>query len=117
MSATGTGTGKVVMNRAMSLDGFIAGPGDAMDWIFDFMDPDAAWLTEIAHATGAMLVGRRTVEAGSRREADQERGQNRATKAIPSTGLYSSSRTSRQNRRTRMSRTSPVTSGKRSPRR
>jgi hypothetical protein len=25
----------------MSLDGFIAGPGDAMDWIFDFVAPDA----------------------------------------------------------------------------
>ena len=51
-------SGKVVVNRSMSLDGFIAGPGDAMDWIFDFMAPDAAWLTEIASATGAMLVGR-----------------------------------------------------------
>jgi len=29
-------SGKVVVNRSMSLDGFIAGPGDAMDWIFDF---------------------------------------------------------------------------------
>ena len=28
-------TGKVVVNRAMSLDGFIAGPGHAMDWIFE----------------------------------------------------------------------------------
>ena len=26
-----TSTGKVVVNRAMSLDGFIAGPGDTMD--------------------------------------------------------------------------------------
>jgi hypothetical protein len=37
-------SGKVVVNRSMSLDGFIAGPGDAMDWIFDFVEPDAAWL-------------------------------------------------------------------------
>src|SRR5215210_9322196 len=28
-----TDTGKVVVNRAMSLDGFIAGPGHTMDWI------------------------------------------------------------------------------------
>ena len=27
-----TDTGKVVVNRAMSLDGFIAGPGHSMDW-------------------------------------------------------------------------------------
>ena len=32
-----TDTGKVVVNRAMSLDGFIAGPGHTMDWIFDFL--------------------------------------------------------------------------------
>ena len=51
--------GKVVVNRSMSLDGFIAGPGDAMDWIFDFVPPDAAWLKETAAATGAMLIGRR----------------------------------------------------------
>ncbi len=67
-------SGKVVVNRSMSLDGFIAGPGDAMDWIFDFMEPDAAWLTEIASATGAMLVGRRTVEVGSRMAANKEGG-------------------------------------------
>jgi NADPH-dependent FMN reductase len=30
-------SGKVVVNRSMSLDGFIAGPGDAMDWVFDFV--------------------------------------------------------------------------------
>ena len=63
-------SGKVVVNRSMSLDGFIAGPGDAMDWIFDFVAPDAAWLMESAAATGAMLIGRRTDEVGSRMEAD-----------------------------------------------
>ena len=65
-------SGKVRVNRSMSLDGFIAGPGDAMDWIFDFVAPDAAWLTEIAAATGAMLIGRRTHEVGNRMEADKE---------------------------------------------
>ena len=64
MSDTSTGNGKVVVNRAMSLDGFIAGPGDAMDWIFDFMAPDA--FPEIMAATGAMLIGRRTYEVGKR---------------------------------------------------
>jgi hypothetical protein len=54
----------------MSLDGFIAGPGDAMDWIFDFVAPDASWLTEIAAATGAMLIGRRTHEVGNRMDAN-----------------------------------------------
>jgi dihydrofolate reductase len=66
-------TGKVVVNRAMSLDGFIAGHGDAMDWIFDFMVPVPSWQAEIAAATGAMLVGRRTDEVGDRMDANNER--------------------------------------------
>jgi len=55
-------SGKVVIIRSMSLDGFIAGPGDAMDWVFDFIAPDD--FSEIAAATGAMLIGRRTYEVG-----------------------------------------------------
>src|SRR5688500_5130747 len=62
-----TDTGKVVVNRAMSLDGFIAGPGDTMDWIFDYFAADP----EVAAATGAMLVGRRTYDVGARMEADK----------------------------------------------
>jgi dihydrofolate reductase len=72
MSDMSTGTGKVVVNRSMSLDGFIAGPGDAMDWIFDFVAPDASVVKEIAAATGAMLVGRRTHEVGKRMNANVE---------------------------------------------
>ncbi len=64
MSDTSTGNGKVVVNRSMSLDGFIAGPGHAMDWIFDFVAPDE--FPEIAAATGAMLIGRRTYEVAKR---------------------------------------------------
>ena len=62
-------SGKVVVNRSMSLDGFIAGPGDAMDWVFDFIAPDE--FPEIAAATGAMLIGRRTYEVANRMEADK----------------------------------------------
>src|SRR5262249_55959471 len=62
--------GKVVVNRAMSLDGFIAGPDHAMDWIFDFWSADAA--PEVMAATGAMLIGRGTYEA-ARRMADEQR--------------------------------------------
>ena len=42
MTGASVRTGKVVVQAAMSLDGFIAGPGDSMDWIFDFATPDAA---------------------------------------------------------------------------
>ena len=67
-------SGKVVVNRCMSLDGFIAGPGHSMDFgggraVADFVDPDD--LAEIAAATGAMLVGRRTWEVGERMQAEE----------------------------------------------
>ena len=70
MSDTSMGNGKVVVNRAMSLDGFIAGPGDAMDWIFDFVGVVQQEFPEIMAATGAMLVGRRTYEVGKRLAAE-----------------------------------------------
>jgi dihydrofolate reductase len=56
--------GKVVVNRAMSLDGFIAGPDDSMDWVFEFATPDE--VPDVMQATGAMLSGRRTHEVGER---------------------------------------------------
>jgi dihydrofolate reductase len=64
-----TGTGKVVVNRAMSLDGFIAGRADAMDWIRDLAPRDV--VAEQAAATGAMLVGRWTWDVGDRMEAEE----------------------------------------------
>lgn len=86
MNETNAGTGKVVVNRSMSLDGFIAGPDDAMDWIFDFMDPNAPFLTEAAAATGAMLVGRRTDEVGDRMDANSERGAASSDDGYPFSG-------------------------------
>jgi dihydrofolate reductase len=68
---TNTGSGKVVVNRTMSLDGFTAGPGDAMDWIFDFIAPIEEEFPEIMAATGAMLIGRRTYEVGKRMAANR----------------------------------------------
>jgi dihydrofolate reductase len=66
-------SGKVVVNRCMSLDGFIAAPGHSMDWgegraLADFVAADD--FAEIAAATGAMLVGRRTWEVGARMQAE-----------------------------------------------
>jgi dihydrofolate reductase len=68
------GNGKVVVNRAMSLDGFIAAPGHVMDWgagrtLADFVAPDD--FREVAAATGAMLAGRRTSDVGDRMEAEE----------------------------------------------
>ncbi|MGD9988694.1 dihydrofolate reductase family protein [Pseudonocardia sp.] len=64
MTETDAGRGKVVVNRAMSLDGFIAGPDHAMEWIFEYLNNDA--FPEVMPATGAMLVGRGTHEVGKR---------------------------------------------------
>ena len=68
-------------DRAMSLDGFIAG-GWREDWIFDFMGNDALGQKEAAAATGAMLIGRRTVEVGERMEASNDRGTESRGEAI-----------------------------------
>ena len=69
-----TASSKVVVNRCMSLDGFIAGPGHSMDWgdgraLADFVAPDD--FAAVAAATGAMLVGRRTWDVGARMQAEQ----------------------------------------------
>ena len=63
------GRGKVVVNRAMSLDGFIAGPGDDMDRIASSIPPEVT--VEVAARTGAMLVGRRTFDVGARMQAEE----------------------------------------------
>jgi dihydrofolate reductase len=56
------------VNRAMSLDGFIAGPDDAMDWVVEY-DKEYSF-PEVVAATGAMLVGRGTFEAARRMSAE-----------------------------------------------
>ncbi|GAB3205379.1 dihydrofolate reductase family protein [Marinactinospora thermotolerans] len=57
--------GKVLVHVTMSLDGFIAGPEDAMDWVFAGLEPNEA-ADEVMRATGAVLAGRRTYEVGLR---------------------------------------------------
>jgi len=64
MIDTDTGLGKVVVNRSMSVDGFMAGPDHAMDWVFDYMKDDL--FPEVMAATGAMLIGRGTHEVAKR---------------------------------------------------
>lgn len=69
VSETGTDKGKVVVNRAVSVDGFIAGPGDTVDWITRVVPREAT--VEAAARTGAMLIGRRTYDVGSRMAAEE----------------------------------------------
>src|SRR5690349_6024952 len=66
--------GKVVVNRTMSLDGFIAASGHRMDWgdgrsPADFVAPEV--MAKVAAETGAMLIGRRTWEVGDEMEAEE----------------------------------------------
>jgi dihydrofolate reductase len=73
-SSTGAGggtsqeaRGKVVWSATMSLDGFIAGPDDAMGWVFDYSGPNPQ-VDEVIERTGAVLAGRRSYEVGRRAE-------------------------------------------------
>jgi dihydrofolate reductase len=84
MPRAAIGNGKVVVNRSMSLDGFIAGPGDAMGWVFDFVAPDD--FPEIAAATGAMLIGRRTYEVANRMNAGNKHGSASSGATYPFSG-------------------------------
>ena len=58
-------SGIVLWHVTMSLDGFIAGPGDAMSWVFRYAFPEAE-VEEVIRTTGAVLVGRRSYDVGRR---------------------------------------------------
>src|SRR5262249_42296225 len=51
--------GRVVWHITMSLDGFIAGPDDAMDWAFGHTSGPSAAADEGLRSTRAILAGRR----------------------------------------------------------
>ncbi len=58
--------GKVLLDMAVSLDGFVAGPNDESgglhDWFFSPAGAEA--VEESVRATGAILIGRRTYDQG-----------------------------------------------------
>jgi len=56
----------VFWHVVMSLDGFIAGAGDDMSWVFDVVSADAAVDDDHVAATGAVVMGRRTFEVEDR---------------------------------------------------
>ncbi len=57
--------GKVLWHVTMSLDGFIAGPDDAMDWVLRYAEPNVA-VDEVIRTTGAVLAGKRSYDVGTR---------------------------------------------------
>jgi dihydrofolate reductase len=63
-----TALDKVFWSVTMSLDGFVAGPNDAIDWVFGFVPLDSpetqAMLEEIIRTTGSVLSGKRSYNMG-----------------------------------------------------
>ena len=57
---------KVLWNTMMSLDGFIAGPDDDMQWVFGIDGGAGETVGAIVRSTGALLVGRRTQDVEDR---------------------------------------------------
>ena len=50
---------RLLYSAAMSLDGFIAGPGGDMSWLADYLEPNPV-VDELIPQVGALLVGART---------------------------------------------------------
>ncbi|WP_017592188.1 dihydrofolate reductase family protein [Nocardiopsis potens] len=67
------GGGIVLWHTSMSLDGFIAGPDDAMDWVFEYAAGEGE-VDDVMAATGAMLGGRRGYDV-ARRDAGKPSGE------------------------------------------
>jgi dihydrofolate reductase len=58
--------GKVLWHTMMSLDGFIAGRNDYMQWVFEVDGGPGETVGEVVRSTGALLVGRRTQDVEDR---------------------------------------------------
>ncbi len=57
---------KLIWHTVMSLDGFIAGRDDDMDWVFGVDGGSGETVAEVLGSTGALLVGRRTQDVEDR---------------------------------------------------
>ncbi len=60
--------GKVLWHTVMSLDGFVAGPGDDMRWAFEVEAGSEETIHDVVASTGALLVGRRTQDVEDREQ-------------------------------------------------
>ena len=58
--------GRVIWHTMMSLDGFVAGPDDSMDWAFAAGGPNTV-ADEIRDETGAIVAGRRWYDVATSR--------------------------------------------------
>jgi dihydrofolate reductase len=57
---------KLIWHTMMSLDGYIAGRDDDMDWVFGVDGGSGETVGEVLRSTGALLVGRRTQDVEDR---------------------------------------------------
>ncbi|HVV89293.1 MAG TPA: dihydrofolate reductase family protein [Solirubrobacterales bacterium] len=65
---------RLLYSAAMSLDGFIAGPGGDMQWMGRFMDgEDDEAAAALPEKVGALLVGRRTWGGDDPNRGDEEK--------------------------------------------
>jgi dihydrofolate reductase len=64
---------KVLWHVTMSLDGFIAGPENSMDWMLGYMDENDE-VRVLLKNIGAVLAGRRTYDVGAVQERREFRG-------------------------------------------
>jgi hypothetical protein len=103
----------VRVTTTISLDGYMAGPGGDMDWVFEYAsDTPADAVDEMIETTGAILAGRGSYNVG--------RGSTRTETSAPFGGRWSGpqlvlTHDLRTTRRTRRSRSSRATSARRSP--
>lgn len=65
--------GNVVLDMAMSLDGFIAGPNDEYvglhEWFFELGGRNSEVVAESLETTGALIMGRRTYDVAAAQDA------------------------------------------------
>jgi dihydrofolate reductase len=59
--------GRVLWHITMSLDGFIAGPGDNMAWLGDYLGPNPT-ADEVLAQIGALLIGHRSYQLAKTEE-------------------------------------------------
>jgi dihydrofolate reductase len=62
---------QVVWHVTMSLDGFITGPDDSMEWAFRYTGPNRL-ADEVMESTGAILAGRRWYDVASERYSGRQ---------------------------------------------
>jgi dihydrofolate reductase len=66
LGGTNSHASTVLWHITMSVDGFIAGPGDRMDWVFDYWEGADEMAADVIANTGAIIMGRGTFEIEDR---------------------------------------------------